>query len=296
MKTMLHPDYWAEVPAGESPMGYSDAQRLAIWRTMLDKVGYAQKSPQEQARMNAIVEELQQGRERFEKADYKLIFPYLIAASALARQRMVTLPTFYIARFQITRHQYGLYTRDSVPAQELPGALEEPEYWTSSTGKLVSNRCPESVQSDIARQLCEQLEGRFPMADEWEKAARGTDGRLYPWGDEWDESRGFFYYGQHKPKQCSDGKPPVDAYPSGVSPYGVWGMAGGLPEVVIARPGIKRSNGLRGRHPREAEANTAWWNHLLGWESGHGDWVAARPVLDRWPKQQWPGVTLDSEA
>lgn len=45
MKTILHPDYWAEVPAGESPMGYSDAQRLAIWRIILDKVGYAQKSP-----------------------------------------------------------------------------------------------------------------------------------------------------------------------------------------------------------------------------------------------------------
>ena len=121
---------------------------------------------------------------------------------------------FYISRFPITAHQYDQFRRLGTPVADIPGTLEEPETYIYK-GKSLYGRCGSEVQYDIALEFCKQLEGRLPTADEWEKAARGTDGRLYPWGNEWDQNRGFFYYSQSHPKACGGGKPPVDAYPVG---------------------------------------------------------------------------------
>lgn len=132
----------------------------------------------------------------------------------------VTLDAFYIDKMEVTNALY----RKCVDADECP-RIERATYFDDPA---YDQHPVVNVTWPWARAFCAWAGKRLPTEAEWEKAARGTDGRTYPWGEEIDCERAQF-------KECGGQTIPVGSKPSGASPYGALDMAGNVWEWVSDR-------------------------------------------------------------
>ncbi len=126
---------------------------------------------------------------------------------------VVTLPTFYIDRTEVTNARYALYIADT--------GVPSPPNWPGPTPpKGTENRPVTNITWFEAMDFATWAGKRLPTEAEWEKAARGTDGRRYPWGDVDDEKK------RNLNLRSPDHLESVGCYPSGASPYGALDLIG----------------------------------------------------------------------
>ncbi|HET6349320.1 MAG TPA: formylglycine-generating enzyme family protein [Candidatus Krumholzibacteria bacterium] len=130
-------------------------------------------------------------------------------------QRHVWVDDFFIDVHEVTNAQYKVYL-DATHA-------EAPPKWVNGNYGIGEDGLPViSITWDEAAAYARFMGKRLPTEAEWEKAARGTDGRQYPWGQDFE--RTYANNGDHLM--------PIMSYPLGVSPYGAYDMAGNAAEWV----------------------------------------------------------------
>lgn len=131
-------------------------------------------------------------------------------------EHTVLLNAFMIDRYPVTNQEYKMFV-------DVTGH-RKPPHWASGTYPLENARHPvTNISWHDAMAYAEWVGKRLPIEAEWEKAARGNAGQVYPWGDAFrkDNVNSSNDYG---------GTTPIDEFPGGASIYGVMDMCGNVLE------------------------------------------------------------------
>jgi formylglycine-generating enzyme required for sulfatase activity len=173
--------------------------------------------------------------------------------------REVALEAYYIDKYEVTNAQYQAFVRATGRA---------PSKFADDSEVNTAQQAVVGVNFYDALSYCEWAGLHLPTEEEWEKAARGTDGRVYPWGNEYDCSR------LNGSGEDCDGyvvAAPVGSFPVGVSPYGAMDMAGNAWEWTTGENG----EGLR----------------TIKGGSWHNDMLYHRSATRYWLEPDYPGST-----
>lgn len=130
-------------------------------------------------------------------------------------EHKVYLDGYYIDKYEVTNIQYERFIKST--------GYRKPIYWV--TGKHPRGKAYHPViyvDWFDAKTYCEWAGKRLPTESEWEKAARGPDGREFPWGNEFSEERG------NVPDLGTGGTMPVGSFEGGKSPYELYDMSGNV--------------------------------------------------------------------
>ncbi|MDO9390473.1 MAG: SUMF1/EgtB/PvdO family nonheme iron enzyme [bacterium] len=155
-------------------------------------------------------------------------------------QHTVYLDAYQISKYEITNSQYkafmdaGGYTNSNYWTTDgwtwrTNNSIIEPAYWTSgsyNSGSAFPNHPVGGISWYEAYAFCQWAIGHLPTEAQWEKAARETDARYYPWGSTWDASKCNSYY--NTSPDTFTYSSPVGFFSTGTSPYGVYDMAGNI--------------------------------------------------------------------
>lgn len=146
----------------------------------------------------------------------RLGFPRPWFENEQPRQEIV-LDGFFIDRHEVTQEDYLQFIRET--------GYPPPPHWINGQYEAGKGNHPVSyVNWYDANDYCQWAGKHLPTEEEWEKAARGTDGRRYPWGDQFDLDRAHLAPGADILIHTA----PAGTYKEGLSPYGVADMIGNV--------------------------------------------------------------------
>src|SRR5207247_138126 len=132
------------------------------------------------------------------------------------------LSSYWIDKYEVTNAQYRLCVQSGV-------CLPPKDRQIFDNAELAQYPVT-NVTWAQARTFCQWRGRRLPTEAEWEKAARGTDGRRYPWGNSEEVIKIRVRNGDLKPG--ANGTEPVGRQASTVSPYGVFDLIGSVSQWV----------------------------------------------------------------
>ncbi len=130
-------------------------------------------------------------------------------------EHRVSLKDYYIDLYEVTNAQYGEFVRET--------GRKRPDHWRG--GKIPKgkeNHPVVFVSWYDARDYCHWAGKRLPTNEEWEKGARGPDGRIFPWGNAFDKNKGNI------PLLRIGDTTPVGSFEDGRSYYGLYDMSGNV--------------------------------------------------------------------
>ena len=143
----------------------------------------------------------------------------------------IYLEAYWIGKYPVTHKEYEIFVQKTGRAVAPEAGWDGPDAPPGRENHPVSG-----VTWTDAAAYCSWLRAKtgrpytLPSEAQWEKAARGPEGLLYPWGNEWDSNR--CNYGRL-------GSTPVDAYPEGTTIYGCYDMVGNVREWTRTRWGTQ---------------------------------------------------------
>jgi formylglycine-generating enzyme required for sulfatase activity len=183
---------------------------------------------------------------------------------------LVTLGAFEIDRTEVTQDQYAACV--AAKACEAPTCTWD----CSKTDYPVG-----CVDWAKAKAYCAWASKRLPTEAEWEKAARGTDGRLYPWGNDIPDCTHV------NMASCGAHADPVGSLPAGASPYGALDMAGNAVEMVADWYDM----GFYAVSPKDNPTGPATGTRYVGRGGGY----KSDPVWQRASSRDWYDLSDASE-
>lgn len=186
-----------------------------------------------------------------------------------APSHQVYLDAFWIDQFEVTNWEYHKFILET--------GISPPRYWVNWRYPIDQDLYPVvGVRWKDAQAYCEWRGKRLPTEAEWEKACRGTDGLIYPWGDfpnhqkanvsyppegpqpgMWDDSWDLLIT---SPGLDSPSLMPVGSYPDGASPYGIYDLVGNASEWVADYYNWQGYGEVSTSNPLVLEPP---WNHVI---------------------------------
>jgi formylglycine-generating enzyme required for sulfatase activity len=170
--------------------------------------------------------------------------------------REIYVDPFYVDKYEVTTSRYAKFLRAT-------GSVRPPDHWKDVSLDKSGDLPVVGVDWQDADAYCRWAGKRLPTEAEWEKAARGTDGRVYPWGND-EPTAASADFGRSAPSPYKGGLSGVGSHVAGKSPYDVEDLAGNASEWVADwfAGGFARGDV---RNPKGPEAGTAKVIRGGGW-------------------------------